>query len=111
MRSRARVKTWQISLEYRVRVVRGITKEFLTTLFVHSFAWTGSVEPCTGVLCETCQRCLRDIMILKKSEGTHHATASSMLAAVELGCRVCTCVWLECTDDCNIDANSIQHAL
>ena len=43
-------------------------------------------------------------MILKEPEGTHHATASSMLAAVEMGCRVCTCVWLECTDDCNIDA-------
>ena len=43
-------------------------------------------------------------MILKEFEGTYHATASSMLAAVEMGCRVCTRVWLECTDDCNIDA-------
>ena len=68
-------------------------KEAFRPLYIRKFAWIGSVEPCTGVLCDTCQSCLRDLLILKVAFGTHHATARSMLAAVRIGCRICTCLW------------------
>ena len=76
-----------------VQAARFATGKSLRSLYIRRFAWIGSVEPCTGVLCETCQRCLRDFFILKVHEATHHATASSMLAAVAIGCRICTCLW------------------
>ena len=68
-------------------------REAFRPLYIRKFAWIGSVEPCTGVLCETCQCCLRDLLILKLPVGTHHATTCSMLAAVGIGCRICTCLW------------------
>ena len=94
-----RVKKWQASLWLR----RDITGEYLRPLYIRSFAWIGSVEPCTGVLCETCQRCLRDSLILKVRRESHHATASSMFAAVKIGCRICTCLWRQFTGDRSVD--------
>ena len=106
-----RVKEWQTSLKRHARVARRATKKSLTTLYVRSFSWIGSVEPCTGVLCETCQRCLRDVVILKVSQGTHHATASSMLAAVAIGCRVCTCLWRQLAADRSIDPENVPKEM
>ncbi len=63
------------------------------------------------MLCETCQRCLRDHLILKVRGGTHHATASSMLAAVEIGCRVCTCLWRQYSGDRRIDPQDVSKDL
>ena len=111
IRSRVRVKEWQLSLKYRAIRARYATEESIKPLYIRSFAWTGSVEPCTGVLCETCQRCLRDFVILKVSEGTHHPTASSMLAAVEIGCRVCTCLWRQYFGDQSIDPENVPKEM
>ena len=111
MRSRARVRKWHASLTYHGEAAVDALKESLMKSYNRSFAWTGSVEPCTGVLCETCQRCLRDIVILKVSEGTHHATASSMLAAVEIGCRVCTCLWRYLAGFRNIDPENVPKEM
>ena len=88
-----RVREWHEYLKLRTRDTQNAAKKSLSLLYIRSFAWIGSVEPCTGVLCETCQRCLRDFFILKVRQGTHHATASSILAAVRIGCRICTCLW------------------
>ena len=80
-------------------------------LYIRSFAWIGSVEPCTGVLCKTCQRCLRGLLILKVLEGTHHATASSMLAAVEIGCRICTCLWRQFAGAEGVDPENVPREM
>ncbi len=50
-------------------------------------------------------------MILKVSEGTHHATTSSMLAAVEIGCRVCTCLWRQFAGDHGIDPENVPKEM
>ena len=104
--NRRRVRQWQASLTHHALLAGDAAKESLRSLYIRSFAWIGSVEPCTGVLCETCQRCLRDLFILKVREGTHHATASSMLVAVEIGCRICTCLWRQFAGLQSIDAEN-----
>ena len=63
------------------------------------------------MLCETCQRCLRDFVILKVHEGTHHATASSMLAAVGIGCQICTCLWRHFAGVRNIDPANVPKEM
>ena len=111
IRSRLRVRKWQKSLTYHAEAAVDALKEPLLKSYMRNFARTGSVEPCTGVLCETCQRCLRDILILKRNKGIHHATASSMLAAVELGCRVCTCLWRQFAGDQSIDPENVPKEM
>ena len=94
-----------------VRAARSATRKSLTPLYIRRFAWIGSVEPCTGVLCETCQRCLRDLFILKVHQGTHHATASSMLAAVAIGCRICTCLWRQYAGVHSMDPENVPREI
>ena len=86
-------------------------EESLIKSYIRSFAWIGSIEPCTGVLCETCQRCLRDFLILKVHARPHHPTASSMLAAVEIGCRLCTCLWGQFAADRSIDPENVPKEM
>ena len=83
------------------------SRDALRLLYIRKFAWIGSVEPCTGVLCEPCQRCLRDLLILKVSFVTHHSTASSILAAVGIGCRICTCLWRQFAGLQNFDPENV----
>ena len=109
--SRDRVREWQASLTRHARIARRATSESIIPLYIRSFAWIGSVEPCTGVLCETCQRCLRDFLILKVRTGTHHTTASSMLAAVRIGCRICTCLWRQFAGDRSIDPENVPRKM
>ena len=97
--SRRRIRQWQESLTDRVR------------LCMRSFAWIGSIEPCTGVLCETCQRCLRDFLLRNVRDGSHHATTSSMLAAVEIGCRICTCLWRQFAGINSFDPENIPREM
>ena len=106
-----RVREWQESLVNHLRGARYNTRNFLRPLYIRNFAWIGSVEPCTGVLCETCQRCLRDLLILKVHHGTHHATASSMLAAVRIGCRICTCLWGQFTRTESVDPENAPREM
>lgn len=106
-----RVRKWQKSLAFHTKVARYDAKDFLRSLYIRSFVWIGSVEPCTGVLCETCQRCLRDCLILKLREGEHHTTASSMLAAVRIGCRICTCLWRVFAGMQNIDPENVPGVM
>ena len=106
-----RVTKWQTSLQLHAWAARRATKQSLKSLYIHSFGWIGSVEPCTGVLCETCQRCLRDSMILKVRRGIHHATASSMFEAVKIGCRVCTCLWRHFATVRSIDPENVPREM
>ena len=105
------MRKWHASLKSHARVARYATKRSLTTLYIRTFAWIGSIEPCTGVLCETCQHCLRKLVILKVRAGIHHATASSMLAAVEIGCRICTCLWRCFAGFRNIDPENVPKEM
>lgn len=98
--NRRRVRDWRWSL---TRHLRYSTED----PFICNFAWIGSVEPCTGVLCETCQRCLRYCLFLKVRGGTHHPTASSMLATVRIGCRICTCLWRQFAGLQTIDPDNV----
>ena len=99
------------------RVRRAALKESLIQSYIRTFAWIGSVEPCTGVLCETCQRCLRDRLIFNVHKGTdhthvtHHPTASSMSAAVEFGCRICTCLWRQFACVENFDPENVPREM
>ena len=111
IRSRVRVRRWQKSLTYHAEAAIGALKDPLIKSYIRSFSWIGSVEPCTGVLCETCQRCLRKLVILKVRRGIHHATASSMLAAVEIGCRICTCLWRHFAGFRNIDPENVPKEM
>ena len=106
IRSRVRVKV-RTPLRSRARYARHAAENFLKPSYIRSFAWIGSVELCTGVLCETCQGSLRDFLILKVREGSHHATASSMLAAVGIGCRMCTCLWRRFAADRSTDSENV----
>ena len=115
--SRQRIRERQALLAIRGRLARHAMKKFIILSYTRAFAWIGSVEPCTGVLCETCQRCLRDRLILNVRKGTghtdaiHHATASSMFAAVETGCRICTCLWRQFAGVENFDPENVPREI
>lgn len=110
--SRRRVRKWQESFMDHAESTVDVLKDHpLRSLYIRSFAWIGSVEPCTGVLCETCQRCLRDFAILKVRKRTHHATVASMLGAVKIGCRICTCLWRQLAADRSIDPENVPKEM
>ena len=110
--SRHHVKEWQRSLSYHTSNAGHAARLLLNSLYIRSFAWIGSVEPCTGVLCERCQHCLRDFFILNvRQRRTHHTTASSMLAAVRIGCRICTSLWRQFARLRSIDPENVPERM